>query len=64
MKIIMLMGLPENNNLELAHFLQVKHSNSYIINRSDIKHKYKNLPVNSLVIDFILIRNIKQFLKN
>lgn len=59
MKIIMFMGVPGSNNLELAHFLQCKYPQSLIFNRDNVKKDYRNLPANSPIIDFIFIQKIK-----
>ena len=62
MKIIMFMGIPSSNNLELAKFIQLnKYPDALIFNRDYIKMKpqYKDLPSNSLIIDFAFIQSIK-----
>lgn len=66
MKIIMLMGVPSFNNLQLAEFIKLnKYPNALIFNRDYIKIKsqYKDLPNNSPIIDFAFIQNIKTFLQ-
>lgn len=64
MKIIMLMGIPGSNNLELAYFLKIKkYPHALIFNRDSIRIQNKDLPSNSLIIDFSFIQFIKNTLQ-
>lgn len=63
MKIIMLMGLPSFDNLDLALFIKTgKYPNAAIFNRDLVKIKtsYNGLPNNSTIIDFAFIHEIKE----
>lgn len=66
MKIIMLMGIPGSNNVELAKFIQLqKYPQALIFNRDYVRTKfqYKDLPSNSIIIDFAFIQVIKNTLQ-
>lgn len=66
MKIIMIMGIPGSNNLELATYIKLnKYPQALIFNRDEIrvKTKYRNLSSNSPIIDFAFIRFIKNELQ-
>ena len=66
MKIIMFMGIPCSNNLELAEFMKANiYPNSLVFNRDYIRiqSQYRELPANAPAIDFALIKKIKETLK-
>lgn len=58
-KIIMFIGTPGMNNMELAHYLQItKYPNSIIVDRYDNWLKYPNEPYNSNIVEFDLYKTI------
>lgn len=66
MKIIMFMGIPSSNNLELAEFMKVNiYPNALIFNQDHIRIRpqYKDLPINAPAINFALIKQIKKTLQ-
>ncbi len=66
MKIIMFMGIPSSNNLELAEFMKANvYPNSLVFNRDYIRiqSQYRDLPANAPAIDFALIKKIKETLE-
>lgn len=58
-KIIMFIGTPGMNNMELAHYLQItKYSKSIIIDRYDIWLKYPEEQYNSNIVEYDLYNTI------
>lgn len=58
-KIIMFIGAPGMNNMELAHYLQItKYSKSIIIDRYDIWLKYPEEQYNSNIVEYDLYNTI------
>lgn len=58
-KVIMFIGTPGMNNMELAHYLQItKYSKSIIIDRYDIWLKYPEEQYNSNIVEYDLYNTI------